>query len=100
MGAALTPRTEGVGETTFAYTVPGFPASPATGQVSVQQTTDHGHLGWEWHQPADGGPAALRGAHADRDGAHGRSFAEHRENLSALGDRQSVHVHDDMNFYA
>jgi hypothetical protein len=38
----------------FTYAVAGSPATPATGNITVTQVNDNGHVGWTWVQAADG----------------------------------------------
>ncbi len=44
----------GVGVSTFNITVPGTPASPATGNIISRQVADDGITGWSWFSLADG----------------------------------------------
>ena len=44
----------GIGTSTFTYTVPGTPASPATGTIVCRHIVDNNASGWTWLCPADG----------------------------------------------
>jgi hypothetical protein len=59
---------------TFRITVPGEPASPATGRIICRQVRDNGASGWSWFSPADGYGSSLELVNPALPNNHGQCW--------------------------
>ncbi|HEU0010784.1 MAG TPA: Ig-like domain-containing protein, partial [Verrucomicrobiae bacterium] len=63
------------GSSTFTITVPGAPASPATGTIVCRHILDNNASGWSWFSAADGFGSSLELVNASLPNSAGQNWA-------------------------